>query len=275
MNNSEIENLVIDLYVNQGKGQVACGKAAGLSVNQVKQILIKNNIHIRNKHESIMLANKMQRNKYQYDDTYFQRQTSSMAWILGFIASDGSIRKGENEIKIGLSKVDSEILERIKEEMSLQMPVKFYTTTEGYECCRLQWTNEQHKKDLATYHIVPQKTYCLLPPDKLDRKYWIDYIRGYFDGDGSINYLQSNHALCWQICAATSGILQWIIDFLYEEYNIPKVNIHQMARPNGPLYYFQYSTNATKMIYKILYTPNSLYLQRKKDKFEEVLTKIN
>ena len=65
-----------------------------------------------------------------------------------------------------------------------------------------------------------------------------------------------------------------MINFLYEEYNIPKVNIMSQDRTNGKLYYFQYSTNATKTIYNILYTKDSWYLKRKKDKYEEILKKI-
>ena len=50
-----------------------------------------------------------------------------------------------------------------------------------------------------------------------------------------MNLIHSNgkvSALRWQICGATSEILQWIIDILYEQYNIPKVNIHVDNSPN-------------------------------------------
>lgn len=204
-----------------------------------------------------------------------------MAWLLGFIASDGTIRKDSNEIKIGLAIKDKEILEKIKAELKLQSNVKEYTTNNGYDCCTLCWTCQTHKEDLATFHIVPNKTFSLLPPDKLDKKYWIDYIRGYFDGDGSINLIansngRGNGNLRWQVCAATPTMLQWIVDYFYDEYNIPKVSIQKQLRPNAknPLYSIQYSSIATRKIYTILYTPNSLFLKRKKEHFEEILSKV-
>lgn len=192
-----------------------------------------------------------------------------MAWLMGFIAADGYIRKDANEIGIGLARQDREILEKIKEILELETSVKDYTTQNGYDCSKLTWTCEQHKKDLAKYNIVPAKTFTLKPPYNLNRKYWIDFIRGYFDGDGSINKIQQG-ALRWQVCSASKEIIEWIINFLYEEYNIPKVSIYTVNNKN-PLYYCQYSTNATKQIFKVLYTKNGLYLKRKYEHFKKIL----
>lgn len=248
--------------------------------NTVKAELVKRGIHIRNFSEAAMASNKNRAS--EKDETYFQRQCPNMAWILGFIAADGSIRKDCNEIKIGLAIKDKEILERIITEMQLPVKVKEYTTNNGYDCCSIAWTCEQHKKDLATYNIVPAKTFIIKPPFELDRQYWIDYIRGYFDGDGSINLIansnnRGNGNLRWQVCSATPEILQWIVDFFYEEYNIPKINIQYEKRPGAqhPLYCIQYSSTATRKIYKVLYgTSSTMYLKRKKDHFEEILMKV-
>ena len=80
----------------------------------------------------------------------------------------------------------------------------------------------------------------------------------------------------WQICSATSKLLEWIVNFFYEEYDIPKVNIQVQNRPGSQhtLYTIQYSSRATRQIYNVLYTPNSLYLRRKKEHFEEILEKV-
>lgn len=198
-----------------------------------------------------------------------------MAWLLGFLASDGTIRKDSNEIKIGLARKDKEILEKIRQELALTTTVKDYITTNGYECSTLQWTCAEHKQDLAEYYIIPAKTFQLKPPDKLNPKYYIDYIRGYFDGDGSISLMRNSHPdaignLRWQICSATPELLEWIVNILYEQFNIPKVKLQKRTGTTN-LYLIQYSTNSTKKIYNILYTPNSLYLARKKEHFDEII----
>ena len=256
-------------------GQIAVSKKVlGVSnPNIVKNVLKKYNIHIRTQQEAAILSNK-KRATHKKED-YFSIQNSNMAWLLGFLAADGSIRKNENEIKIGLSIKDKEILEKIKKELELETPVKEYTNSQGYECCKLQWTCEQHKKDLAKYNIIPEKTFVLKPPYELDKSLWIDYIRGYFDGDGSINLIpnsngRGNGNLRLQVCSATKQILEFILKVFEEQYNIPKVNIYEKQGLHT-LYYIQYSSTATRKIYSILYTPNSLFLERKKKHFENIL----
>ena len=92
-------------------------------------------------------------------------------------------------------------------------------------------------------------------------------MRGYFDGDGSIK------AISLSITSGTKEILKWFIDFLYNDYNIPKVNIYETKRLNTS-YYFNYSINATKQIYHILYDDlkdDSLFLKRKYIKYTELI----
>lgn len=202
-----------------------------------------------------------------------------MAWLLGFLASDGNVSQKSNDITIGLAIKDKEVLEKIKKELSLTTNIKEYTTTNGYDACKLQWTCEQHKKELAKYNIIPQKTYSLKPPTVLNEEYWIDYIRGYFDGDGSVNLIQNSNGrgngnLRWQVCSTSKEIIEWIQKVLENKYNIPKTIIYSHQRSGKDLWYIQYSSIATRKIYKILYTPNSLYLKRKKDHYEEILAKV-
>lgn len=271
----EQEDLIIDLYVNQQKGQAYVCKIAHTTPATMKKFLVSRGYTIRNFSEAATISN-INRAKGKNKD-YFYTQSSNMAWLLGFLASDGCVRKDRNEIKIGLSKVDKEILEKIKQELQIENAISEYVTAEGFESVTLQWTCKEHKEELAKYSIIPEKTFKLKPPYALDKKYWIDYIRGYFDGDGSVNLIHNKEQLSlrWQVCSATPEILQFIVDYLYEEFHIPKVNIQTQKRPNHELYVIQYSTNATKSIYNILYTPNSLFLNRKKQHYQDILNEIN
>lgn len=260
---------ILRLYIEEGRGQLYISKKVlGVgSPNRIKRVLKEAGVPIRNYSQAATLSNK---NRETFKNKkFFSTETQDMAWLMGFIAADGYIRKDANEIGIGLARQDREILEKIKEILELETSVKDYTTQNGYDCSKLTWTCEQHKKDLAKYNIVPAKTFTLKPPYNLNRKYWIDFIRGYFDGDGSINKIQQG-ALRWQVCSASKEIIEWIINFLYEEYNIPKVSIYTVNNKN-PLYYCQYSTNATKQIFKVLYTENGLYLKRKYEHFKKIL----
>ena len=266
----EQEKIALDCYVNQKRGIEYSRKQANCSLNTFNMILKDNHITKRNLSEAAVASNQ-NRALYKNED-YFDVETPNMAWLLGFLASDGNVSKRDNTIKIALSSVDLEILEKIKKELDIENSIHSYTNRQGFDYCALSWTCKKHKDKLAEYSIVPNKTFIIEPPYKLDKKYFIDYIRGYFDGDGSVNYLSSNDALRWQICAANKEILQWMIDVLYEQYDIPKVRVLTQPRKHT-LYYFQYSTNSTKKIFDVLYTENSLYLKRKKDKFIENIQK--
>lgn len=275
----EQENEIIRLY-NEGHGQSYCSKKVfGVNnIGEVKKVLRNNGIHIRTKAEANRL-NPQNQNKYTQNNDYFIKQNHNMAWVLGFLAADGSVRKNENEIKVTVARQDRDVLEKIRKDINATNPIKDFVTSNGYEASTIIWTNAKHKQDLALYNIIPAKTFCLQPPLNLEKKYWIDFIRGYFDGDGSVNFIDSHGkkhytALRWQICSATTPILQWIIDFLYEEYDIPKVKIQTQKRAKHCLYSFQYSTNSTKRIFDILYN-GYLHMDRKYNHYKEIIDKIS
>lgn len=271
----EIEKSVLEEYCVNHKGLSASGKKFNLSQENVKTILKKNNIPIRNFSEAAILSN--QNRAYSKEESYFSVESHNMAWILGFIASDGNVSKKDNRIKISLSYIDREILEKIKEEVKIENEIKDAETNKGFLTSTLSWSSKQHKDDLKKYNIVPNKTFILKPPTILDRRFWIDYIRGYFDGDGSVSYQRNNsgkiEACRFQICSATKEVLEWMINYFYEEHNIPKPKIYTQQRVHD-LYYFQYSTRATLKIHSVLYN-NSLCLSRKKKKYDEIATYFN
>lgn len=269
----EKKELLRYYYEEKHYGQDKCAKllGPGISRTTIKKWLNELNLPIRDFAKARQYA--LSHKKYK-NENYFSQENHNMAWILGFLASDGAISFGNNRIKIGLSKKDEEILYKIKEEIEIENNISYYETSTGYDVAELVWNCEQHKIDLARYNIVPRKTYILNPPIALNKKYWIDYIRGYFDGDGSISK-DANGGLRFSICSARKEILEWIIKVLYEEYNIPKVNILTDKRRETPFYYFNYSTNSTKKIYSVLYDESNMYLKRKKEKFEYILNDIN
>ena len=265
----EIEQKIIENY-QSGMGLIASGKEFNIGYYKVGTILDKYHIKRRNKHEGIQVRNKAQR-KYFCNESYFGTQSSNMAYILGFLAADGSVGKKNNEIKLTLAEKDAELLEKIKKELEYTGNIYHKTTQDGYDIATLQITCEKYKKDLAKYNIVPEKTFSFLIPENLDKRYMIDFIRGYWDGDGTICTAGAK-SIRSSLCSARKETLEYIIDFLFEQYNIPKVNILVRNKPGlRPLYYFQYSINATKILYKALYyTDNLLYLQRKYEKFKEL-----
>lgn len=266
----EKKQLLRYYYEEKHYGQDKCAKLLGPGVGRksIKEALVEMNLPIRSFEEAKKYAISHKKDK---DENYFSKESHNMGWVLGFLASDGTIGSKDNHIKIGLSVKDVEILEKIKKEIKIENKITYYTTNKGYDVAELTWVCAQHKKDLAKYGIVPKKTFILEPPLALSREYWIDYIRGYFDGDGSI--LIKQNILMFQIGSARKEILEWIINYFYDEYNIKKVNILTDNRRLHPYYYFTYASKSSKKIYEVLYNESPMFLSRKREKLEQYLSK--
>lgn len=267
-----IINGIIKTYKEEKRGQMYCAKKYNTTVYMVKKVLRENNIKIRNFSEAATISNKKRR-KYIINENYFSVESSEMAYIMGFIAADGSISKRDNTLKIGLSAIDYDFLCNIAKKMGSDKDVKLFTNNKGFDCCEWHCASEKIKNDLSKYNIVPNKTFSLTFPKNLSKEYWIDFIRGYFDGDGTVCSCGDN-AIRWSLCSATDDILKVVVDFFEKEYNIPRVKIQKRPPSNNSheLYYIQYSTKATKQIYEILYPENAFFLSRKKQKFDNLIS---
>lgn len=263
----DIAEKIIYNYCVLKKGLIPSGQPYGVSQFLVERILKEHGIRKRTYVES-----KDMLRKYSVNDNYFKTQTHNMAYIMGFIASDGNIAKTENRIEIFLNKKDIEILEKINKEIENTRPVKTYKRSDGHDDMAKIWTNSSTmKKDLAHYNIVPAKTFILKPPEFLDKQYAISYIRGYFDGDGSI-FLAHNCPI-WRIGSASRPILDWMRAYLAEEYGIVNNKIYYSKdTANNDFYYLQYSSkDKLNKLYDALYAPGGLYLQRKYDTFTRLV----
>lgn len=261
----QIESIVVDNYVNKKFGQLKSGRQFGLSDRTVKNILLKNNIQIRNLHESICVANQTNDRTTQYyekNPNFFKEENSNMAWLLGFLASDGNISKNGNRIRIELSVVDKEILERIKEIVKIENPIKIRENKRGFVFASLDWSCAEHKKDLEKYNIIPQKTYTLLPPTKLNEKFYIDYIRGYFDGDGTI-YQRSNGRYSFGF-VGTPDMIKNITEYLYKNLDLTIVKTYSKGNPQTVEW--KKEGNQAIECAKFLYKDATIYLDRKYQK---------
>ncbi|RDY68471.1 endonuclease [Halobacillus trueperi] len=121
--------------------------------------------------------------KFKVNEDYFKTWSNNMAYILGFIAADGMI-SGHAQL-ISIAQKEKEILLDIKREMDSSHPI---TKNERTGVHMLNIGSKILKEDLIHIHgIRPNKTKHLSMPNIPDL-HLSHYVRGYFDGDGSINY---------------------------------------------------------------------------------------
>jgi hypothetical protein len=271
----EIADKIVDNYVNKKMGLIPSGKEFGYNQYRVEKILKMRGIKKRTYLESKEIG---EYRKYNCNKNYFKHQSSNMAYILGFLAADGNISKRENGIFIELQAQDKEILEKIKKETECERPIDDYIkNTTGQHLVKFKNWCKAWKEDLKIYGIVPAKTFILQPPHFLDEKYYIDYIRGYFDGDGSISYSPKGCHYVFTISGASKPVVEWIREIFANKYGITNNGITIQDLPSGHQMYKidYYSRDKIEKIYNILYTKDSLFLQRKKEKFTTFINKIH
>ena len=257
----EQEKTIIDTYLS-GASQKKSGEKVGASYKVVQRVLKDNNIPIRSQGQT--------RTKFSVNNDFFKTQNRQMAYILGMLGSDGCVARNKNMIYIELQRQDKEILEKINAILENQRPVADYVTGRGYENSKMYFYSQEIKKDLATYHIIPNKTYEAEYrfPEKLKEEFYFDYIRGLFDGDGCIK--TTNPTITWQIDTSSKDIAENIQKYLIK-YDI-EAKIQVLPKTNINIYrVYCYNKNNCSKLFNLLYNDTDLYLKRKYNKFVELL----
>ena len=264
----EIKEEIIYRYSQEYDSLAELSRNYSITTAAIKKLLLENNIHIRDRREQTHFTN-MKRAKSCNDNYFSEINTYNKAWLIGFLASDGTIRKERNSIKIGLSARDREILEKIKQEVSIDRDILEYTSSNGFDIVQLEWTSMQQKQDLAKYGVVPNKTYNNLSlPCFEDDNYTLAYILGYFDGDGSIS-LSPQGYLRFRLCCYTESLLKDIAIFFQNKYGAT----YSLSKdPNRQMYELSISTLYAKDIFNDMYNLNTLHLNRKYQKYLEYKT---
>lgn len=260
---------VIKQLYESGKSLAQLSKETGISVYRLKKILISEGIYIRSKEEQNKYSPQNQR-KYKINDNYFDKLNPTNVYLMGFLAADGSIQK-DGGIKIGLSSVDKPFLEHIRQELNSTYPIRDYQTKEGFNVSEFIFRSEKIKNILGEYGIVNNKTFSLTFPKNLPQEYWVDFIRGYWDGDGT--FCKTGQYCRASLCGHNQQFLQEIVNTLELKYNIPAVKIQKDKR--GNVYYFQYSQNSANKLYELFYSSHpALYLMRKYEKCLQLFGEI-
>lgn len=268
----ELQDQIIDLYVNKGYGRMKIKKELNLSFRDsvIKRILQENNIHIRNYNEA---SKELEKNKLNDD---YVLESHNGAWLMGFIAADGylPITKGaRNRIVISLAEKDKDVLELISKELEYTGEIHHYTSSKGFPFVSLAFASKKIRTQLEKYGIGNNKTFRLSVLPKLPNEYMIDFIRGFFDGDGCV-YESKGKKIVTSITCASKKFLEQIRDFLYNEYGLTKVKIGEQIRVH-PIYEIKYGKQDSTKLCSLFYNNNYIALPRKKNYFLELQEKYS
>lgn len=193
-----------------------------------------------------------------------------MAYVLGFIFADGCLVEHKNGYHgLDITSKDLEHLVAIKRELDAEHAIG--RKERGY---RLQIRNRDIYKDLLKLGLTPRKSKTIRLPE-IPREYSSHFVRGLFDGDGSVMVWQEprwRHT--WQIRTSfISGSQQFLGDLerhLCGMADLLGGKISSIRRG----YHLRYISMPNCLaLYKFMYQDNpNLYLKRKRDKFELFLS---
>lgn len=235
------------LYVKQNLSSIQIAELKKIGRTTVLNYLTKFNIPKKSSGSQV---------KYNANHKFFNRWSYDMAYCLGFIASDGHVWEKRPYITIGIHKQDICVLKSIRDLISPSSKVRI----SGSKCQLCVHSKEIHKK-LLDLGIDHKKTFNLKLP-KMPRKYIPHFIRGFFDGDGSIwktNFYKGGKDYYYaNIVSASPSILRDIHNFL---------QIGKFSKIKNKYYELKFCQSDCVKLASIIYTNANIKLDRKYKKF--------
>jgi hypothetical protein len=211
---------------------------------------------------------------------FFKKWTHEMAYVLGFFAADGYITVNKRGGQFWcIQIVDQKLLESIKKEIQADHKISIRLSKKPKEhiLYRLQIGSIEMCNDLRNLGFSERKTKNLVIPN-IPKKYFSDFVLGYFDGDGNIwqgevhRERKTSHEVLK--LSFTSCSLEFIKE-LQNKLFLFGIEGGCIYRPkNKQFCRLQFSTLNALKLYNFMYNKmdtSELFLKRKKDVFEKYI----
>lgn len=125
------------------------------------------------------------------EDFFSMIDTDEKAYWLGFIMADGCISENKNKsnsIRIALQASDADHLKKFCDAIGTNRPVLINARkSDGRKYAAVEISSNKMYNDLISKGCFPRKTWGNTQIDLDDTMLQAAFIRGYFDGDGSIS----------------------------------------------------------------------------------------
>lgn len=190
--------------------------------------------------------------------------SSSFAYLIGIIATDGNLSSDERHIVI--TSKDRKLLEDIRESFSLptKIGMKANGSSPEKKYSVLQIGDKHFYNFLLSIGLTPNKSKTLgrliIP-----KKYFPHFLRGCVDGDGNIDiysHKESTHKqLRIRLASASYEFLNWIAKEIQQNYD--SVGGWIYSPKNKSWHVLTYGKKDSVRILKILYKNKTLFLERK------------
>lgn len=269
----EDEEQIVYLYSVQ---KLSMAKIKGLlpflcSERRISEVLRKHNIPRRSNEEY---------RKLPIDESYFETiDNQRKAYLLGYVYADGCIYYGKC-FKLASSEENKEALQILKQELKAEREITNHIKGKGsyaedkpaYEFC---FTNPKICNDLKQLGVKENKTFIIEFPTKeqLPEEFERHFIRGYFDGNGSIYSTFNKKCGKNEYTVSFSAGSKDILIGIRQKFSLltgSKANVYPYKNRKAFDYKIGGANNIEK-IYHYFYDDAELFLGRKKAKFDEFI----
>ncbi len=199
----------------------------------------------------------------------YSKWSSNLAYAVGLIATDGNLSSDGRHID--LTSKDIEQLQNF--EKCLDIEVKISLKTSGYsdkKYPRIQFSDVKFYRWLQSIGLTPKKS-LTIGKLSIPKKYFFDFLRGSFDGDGCIysywdKRWKSSFMFYVVFVSASPAHLDWINKMIMDALGFDgKIGDGSRVRK---LYF---AKEKSRVILDKMYQNNGICLNRKKEKVKMIL----
>ncbi len=266
----EQEEIVRDLYVNQGLSTAQVGERMGTDQSVAFSTLKRLGVKMRPTGGV---------RQYRLDESYFdQIDTEQKAYFLGLLYADGSMcHMHEKDFTrwtttLSLHEEDGYMVEALRDAVHPERDRPVYQTRNQV---RLIINSQRILEALGRLGCVERKSFILQFPtsEQVPNHLLRHFIRGYFDGDGCItwnhkvNHIQASFGLVGSqpFCEGVAEKLSPLVG---------PIQTH-ICKHSPNIYYATAGKQSTlRSIYHYLYDEATIFLRRKREKYDRLMTRL-
>lgn len=176
---------IIDKYLNENYTLKQLGREFSCSYATIRNLLNKHHIQSRGGKQG-----------FPRDEFYFSKIDSiDKAYWLGFLYADGCVHSNDNSVSINITDLEhvkkfQAAIKAINHKITISQDNRFKNAKPLYQ---FAIRDKQLHEDLIKWGCIPQKSLLIKKIPNIPRDFVSHFLRGYFDGDGSLHYLQGTN----------------------------------------------------------------------------------
>jgi hypothetical protein len=204
---------------------------------------------------------------HRCDAAAFDRHDAESAYWLGFLLADGCIVGGRRfALSVALKASDRMHLEQFREFLRAETPIRFDAKRNAV--C-LVVSSEELIRSLAAKGCTPQKSHRLEFPQS-GLFYRPHFVRGVFDGDGSITAIKRPYIQPTVSFVGSEPFLLGLQDVICSDAGLARNKLYSAGRSEVARTLSWTGTGNASKLGRYLYKQDGPRLERKKARFEEL-----